>query len=50
MLNYHKRIVLSNLIYIMTMTNPMTIKVETTKIDSECSSNKEFTEFVCMKP
>ena len=49
-LNYPERITLSNLTYIMSMTDPVAIGVETLKIDSGCSLEKEFTELICMNP
>ena len=34
----------------MSMTNPITISVETLRIDSGCSLKKEFTELIGMNP
>ena len=34
----------------MSMTNPITIGVETLRIDSGCSLEKEFTELIRMNP
>ena len=42
-LNYLERITLC-------MVDPMTIGIETPKIDSGCSLEKEFTELICMNP
>ena len=47
-LNYLKRIVLSNPTYMMSMADPITIGVETLRIDSGCSLEKEFTELIRM--
>ena len=43
--NYQKRIVLYNLTHMMSMTDPVAIGVETIRIDSGCSLEKEFIEF-----
>ena len=48
--NYPKRIALSNLNHIMTMVDPIAIDVETLRIDSECSLEKEFTELIRTNP
>ena len=42
--NYPARITLFDLIHIMSMTDPVAIDVETLRIDSECSLEKDFTE------
>ena len=42
--NYPERITLSNPSHIMSMTDPIAIGVETLRIDSGCSLEKEFTE------
>ena len=42
--NYPERIVLSNPTHMMTMDDPIAIGVETLRIDSRCSLEKEFTE------
>ena len=48
--NYPERIVLSNPTHMMRMADPITIVVETLRIDSGCSLDKEFTELICMNP
>ena len=48
--NYSKRIALSNLSHMMSMTDPIDIGVETLMIDSGCSLEKEFTELIRMDP
>ena len=48
--NYPKRIALSNLSHMMSMADPIAIGVETLKIDSGCSLEKEFTELIRMNP
>ena len=49
-LNYSKKITLFDLTYMMSMTNPVAIGVETLRIDSEFSLKKKFTELICMDP
>ena len=49
-LNYAERISLSNPTHIMSMADPIAIGVETLKIDSGCSLEKEFTELIRMNP
>ena len=44
--NYLERIVLSNPTHMMSMTDPIAINVETLRIDSECSLEKEFIELI----
>ena len=34
----------------MSMVDPIAIDVETLRIDSGCSLEKEFTELICMNP
>ena len=34
----------------MSMTDPVTISVETPRIDNLCSLEKEFIELICMNP
>ena len=46
--NYPERITLSDLTNMMSMTDLVAIGVETPRIDSECSLEKEFTELICM--
>ena len=48
--NYPKRITLSNPTHMMSMADPIAIGVETLKIDSGCSLEKEFTELIRMNP
>ena len=48
--NYPDRITLSNPTHLMSMTDPIAIGVETLRIDSGCSLEKEFTELICMNP
>ena len=48
--NYLKRIKLSSPTHMMSMTDLIAIDVETLRIDSECSLEKEFTELIRMNP
>ena len=48
--NYSTRISLSNLIHMMSMADHVAIGVETLRIDSECSLEKEFSELIRMNP
>ena len=48
--NYSERIALSSLSHMMSMADPIAIGVETLKIDSGCSLEKELTELICMNP
>ena len=48
-LNYLERIALSELTYMISMANLIIISVETLKIDSGCSLEKEFTELIRIK-
>ena len=48
--NYPKRITLSNLAYMMSMTDLVAIGVETLRIDSRCSLEKEFAELIHINP
>ena len=48
--NYSERIGLSNPCHMMSVTDPIAIGVETLKIDSGCSLEKEFTELIRMNP
>ena len=48
--NYPERIALSNPTHMMSMADPISIGVETQRIDSGCSLGKEFTELICMNP
>ena len=47
-LNYLERIALSNQTHMMSMADPVAIGVETLRIDSRCSFEKEFTELIRM--
>ena len=49
-LNYREKITLSNLTHMMSMANLVAIGVETLRIDSGCSLEKEFTELIDMNP
>ena len=49
-LNYPKRIALSDPIHMMSMADLVAIGVETLRIDSECSLEKEFIELIRMNP
>ena len=49
-LNYLKRIALSNPSHMMNMADPIDIGVETLKIDSGYSLEKEFTQLIRMNP
>ena len=46
--NYPKGITLSNLTHMMSIVDHVAIGVETPRIDSGCSLEKDFTEFFCM--
>ena len=48
--NYPEIIVLSNPTHMMSMADPVAISVETLRINSGCSLEKEFTELICMNP
>ena len=48
--NYPERIALSNPTHMMSMADSIAIGVETIRIDSGCSLEKEFTELICMNP
>ena len=45
-LNYPKRITLFDPTHMMSMTDPIDISVETPKIDSGCSLEKEITDLI----
>ena len=47
-LNYHERITLSNLTYMMSMIDLVAVSLETLKIDSVCSFEKDFTILILM--
>ena len=48
--NYLERIALSNPTHLMSMRDLVAIGVETLRIDSGCSLEKEFTELIRMNP
>ena len=48
--NYPERITLSNITQIMSMADHIAIGVETLRIDSKCSLEKESTELIYMNP
>ena len=48
--NYLERITLSNPTHMMSMDDPIAIGVETLRIDSGCSLEKEFNELIRMNP
>ena len=48
--NYAEIITLSNPSHMMSMADPIAIGVETLKIDSGCSLEKEFTELIRINP
>ena len=48
--NYPERIVLSDLTHMMSMADLVAISVETPRIDSGCSLEKEFTELIHTNP
>ena len=48
--NYLERISLSDLTNMMSMTDLVAIGVETPRINSGCSLEKEFTELIRMNP
>ena len=49
-LNYPERIALSNISHMRSMADHIAIGVETLRIDSGCSLEKEFTELIRMNP
>ena len=48
--NYPERLTLSDQTHMMSMTNLVVIGMETVRIDSGCSLEKEFTELILMNP
>ena len=48
--NYPERIALSDSTHMMSMVDPTVIGVETPRLDSGCSLEKEFTELIHMNP
>ena len=49
-LNYLERIILSDPTHMMDIADPVAIDMETLRIDSGCSLEKEFTELIHMNP
>ena len=49
-LNYLERIALSNSTHMMSMADPIATNVETLRIDSGCSLEKEFIELIRINP
>ena len=49
-LNYLVRIALSDPSHMMSMADPISIGVDTIRIDSGCSLEKEFIELIRMNP
>ena len=47
--NYPKILVLSDLTHMRSLSDAVSISVETVRIDSECYLEKEFTELISMK-
>ena len=48
--NYLERITLFDPTHMMRMVDCVVIDMETLKIDSKCSLEKEFTELICTNP
>ena len=48
--NYLERIAIYEMSHMMCMADLVAIGVETPRIDSGCSSEKEFIELICMNP
>ena len=48
--NYLKIIILFDLTHMMSMADPIAIDVETPRIDSGCSMEKDFTKLIYMNP
>ena len=48
--NYLERITLSDTSHMMSIADPIAIGVETLRIDSGCSLEKEFTELIRINP
>ena len=48
--NYLKRITLTDLTHMMSMTDVVAITVETPRMDSRCTLEKEFTKLIRMNP
>ena len=48
--NYQEIITLSNPTHMISMDDPVAIGMETLRIDSGCSSEKEFTKLIHMNP
>ena len=48
--NYPEKMKLSNPTHMISMVDPIAISIETLRIDSGCSLEKEFTELIYMNP
>ena len=48
--NYQERITLSNSAHMIGAADLVAISIETPRITSGCSLEKEFTELICMNP
>ena len=48
--NYQERIALSNTTHMMSMVDPIAIGVDTLRIASRCSLEKEFTKLIRLNP
>ena len=48
--NYLEKIILFNPTHMMSMVDPVAIRVETLRIDSGCSLEKMFTKLIRMNP
>ena len=48
--NYLERITLSNPTNMMIMVDLVAIEVETPRIDSRCTKEKDFIKLICMNP
>ena len=48
--NYLERIALFDLTHMMSMVDPITIDLDTLRIDNGCSLEKEFTQLIRMNP
>ena len=48
--NYLERITLSNITHMMSIADPIAIGVDTLRIDSGCSLEKEFIELIRINP
>ena len=48
--NYQERIAQSYPTHMMSLADPEAINVETLRVDSGCSLEKEFTKLICINP